>query len=144
MAVFSSSTVAVGETGCVQIVFEGEGPKARGPVLLPPAPLPREYRVAGRGVLGTETILEQAGRGRALACARPGKQAPRSVPCPGGGLGRSLPSPPSPVSGRPPCPRHPLLVFFPPCGRPEGHVCKSLVAEQNTPKLVCSPNWNPP
>lgn len=85
VAPFSSSTAAVGETGCVQIVSEGEGPKARGLVLLPLAPLPQEERVMGCREMGREAILEPAGRGRA--------QAPRAGPVQVGGEGGAHPVP---------------------------------------------------
>lgn len=138
VAAFSSSTAAAGGTGRIQIVFDGEGPKARGLVLLPLAPLPREERRAGRGTRGAgrrgETILEQGGAG---GCRR--AQAPWPVPVQPGARAEPAFSP-SPVSGWPSCPLHPPLVFLPLCGRPEGRVCKS---QKEYSEVCVFPNWNP-
>lgn len=91
VAAFSSSTAAAGGTGRIQIVFDREGPKARGLVLLPLAPLPREERRAGRGRRATGRDDSGARwHGRVPAGAGPVASA---RPAGGQGGARLLPKP---------------------------------------------------
>lgn len=99
VAVSSSTAAAVGETGCLQLVFEGEGPKARGLVLLPLAPLPREERVPGHRSRGDRERDDSGASWARVVLAGAG---PAARARPGGGPGRSPPSPQAPFRvGRP-------------------------------------------
>lgn len=131
VAAFSSSTAAAGGTGRIQIVFDGEGPKARGLVLLPLAPLPREERRAGRGAQGDGerrfwSKVARAGASR----RRPRGQCPSSR-----GPGRSPPSPQAPFRGG-----HPVHSTHLLCSSHSVVDQKVVFASRrkNTPRCVCS------
>lgn len=132
VAAFSSSTAAAGGTGRIQIVFDGEGPKARGLVLLPLAPLPREERRAGRGAQGDGerrfwSKVARAGAGG----RRPRGQCPSSR-----GPGRSPPSPQAPFRGGRPV--HSTHLLWSSHSVVDQKVVFASRRKQNTPRCVCS------